>query len=169
MLKRKEAMYKTVKIIHFLFITLWVGGACCMLLLYWLIIPATDLEVGVKYNALNIIDYSLIIPGAIGNVLTGIYFGSKTRWGFFKHKWLTVKWFLNVSQIIFGTFFLGRWLYHNSLLVKQNTLNILANSDFIKYENLAKNFSFLQVFLLLFVIYISVIKPTLQIPKVSSK
>lgn len=130
-----------------------------MVFIYWFINPATVIGIHVKYNVLNIIDYALIIPGVMGNIFTGLYFGLKTKWGFFKHKWLSIKWILNVGQIIFGTFFLGRWLYFNTLLINQNTLYILTDADFIRNESLAKNFSFLQVILLLFVIYISVMKP----------
>ncbi len=155
-------MYKTVKILHLLFIALWVGGSICMLILYWSINPASFTEIQIKYNALNIIDYALIIPGAMGNIFTGLYFGTKTKWGFFKHDWLTVKWILNVGQVIFGTFFLGRWLHYNTLMINENTINLLNDQSFIRSENLAKSFSVLQVLLLLFVIWISVMKPRLR-------
>jgi lipoprotein signal peptidase len=157
-----KKMHKIVKILHQFFISLWVGGSICMVFLYWSINPVTENEIHVKYNALNIIDYALVIPGAMGNIFTGLYFGLKTKWGFFKHKWITIKWILNVGQIIFGTFFLGRWLYYNTLLINQNSINLLTESNFIRNENLAKSFSFLQVFLLLFVIWISVMKPKLN-------
>lgn len=133
-----------------------------MVFLYWTIIPESEIGIHIKYNALNIIDYAVIIPGAMGNIFTGLYFGIKTRWGFFKHNWLTIKWILNVGQIIFGTFFLGRWLSHNTLLINQDTISLLNNPDFIRIENLARSFSFLQVFLLLFIIWISVTKPRLK-------
>lgn len=38
------------------------------------------------------IDYAIVIPGAILAVATGIIYGIFTKWGFFKHRWITVKW-----------------------------------------------------------------------------
>jgi len=47
-------------------------------LLYRLATPLTEIEVQVKYNSLNIIDFALVISGAIGNILTGLNFGKPT-------------------------------------------------------------------------------------------
>lgn len=44
-------------------------------LLYRLATPLTEIEVQVKYNSLNIIEFALVISGAIGNILTGLNFG----------------------------------------------------------------------------------------------
>ena len=46
-----------------------------------------------------IVDEYFLIPGGIGIVVTAILYGTITKWGFFKHKWITVKWILTVLLI----------------------------------------------------------------------
>jgi len=40
-----------------------------------------------------------------------------TNWGWFKHKWITVKWCINAFGMVLGTFWLGQWV--NTLVIKK--------------------------------------------------
>lgn len=94
---------KTLKVFHLLFIMMWTAGVFMMGLLYWR--PSVNsLEFLYNQTTALFIDYTLVIPGAILAVLTGITYGVKTKWGFFKYRWLTVKWIVGVAIILIGTF-----------------------------------------------------------------
>ena len=53
---------------------------------------------------MRLIDDIVVIPGAILTVVTGVIYGMFTNWGFFKHKWIIVKWILGITIIIVGIF-----------------------------------------------------------------
>lgn len=59
---------------------------------------------------MKIIDDFIIIPAALGSLITGLIISWFTNWGFFKFNWVTVKWIVTVSSILFDTFWLGPWL-----------------------------------------------------------
>ena len=45
-----------------------------------------------------IVDEHFLIPGGIGIIVTAILYGTITKWGFFKQRWITVKWILTVTH-----------------------------------------------------------------------
>lgn len=45
----------------------------------------------------------IVIPGAIGCLITGLIYGIFTNWGFFKHNWMMFKWTITVTAIFLGT------------------------------------------------------------------
>ena len=57
-----------------------------------------------RAQVLKVIDDYLIIVGAVGCVLTGILYGLFTNWGFFRHRWITIKWLLTVLMVAMGIF-----------------------------------------------------------------
>lgn len=96
---------KTLKVFHLIFIMMWTVGVLMMGLLFWR--PSVS-SMDFLYNQTTalFIDYTLVIPGAVLAVVTGIIYGTKTKWGFFKHHWLTVKWIIGIAIIVIGTFVL---------------------------------------------------------------
>lgn len=94
---------KTLKTFHLVFIMMWTVGVIMMGLLYWRN-SQSSLEFLYNQQTALFIDYALVIPGAILAVITGVIYGLKTKWGFFKYKWLTVKWIIGVLIILIGTF-----------------------------------------------------------------
>jgi hypothetical protein len=53
------------------------------------------------------VDDFVIVPAALGCLASGFFISWLTPWGFFKHRWVTVKWVLTVACILIGTFILG--------------------------------------------------------------
>ncbi len=51
----------------------------------------------------RIIDNAIVIPGATLTIIYGVW----TNWGFFKQRWIIVKWIVSMLVIIVGTFILG--------------------------------------------------------------
>ncbi|MBD5189307.1 MAG: hypothetical protein HDS95_03410 [Bacteroidales bacterium] len=82
---------KTLMVFHLFFIMTWTVGVLMMRLLVWR--PSVSgLEFLYNEHTAMFIDYALVIPGAILPVITSVIYGLKTKWGFFKYRWLTVRW-----------------------------------------------------------------------------
>lgn len=59
------------------------------------------------YASMKFIDYVILATGGMGSLLTGLIYSVFTNWGWFKHKWIIVKWCINLSGVTLGTFWLG--------------------------------------------------------------
>ena len=155
----KKQCLKILKMVHLLFVVMWIGGAIAMTILLFLVHPETGDELYMKMHTLKVIDNLIIIPGALGNLLVGIVYGVWTKFGFFKQPWISVKWVLTVAQILFGTFFLGPWVNENVAIA--NTLREGAFNDATFLHNFQMHaiWGSVQLALLLFVLVISVQKP----------
>lgn len=148
-----------LKIAHLIFVAMWIGGALGLLLLIF-ITPQTE-NPGVLsgwYRAMRGVDDFIIIPGAMGCLLTGILYGALTPWGWFRHRWITVKWVITVVGILFGTFSLGPWLNALGPIVDEHGLN-LAATDYAHNRRMLSLFAPVQVSTLLFALAISTLKP----------
>lgn len=153
---------KALKVVHLVCAIAWFGSAISMNLLRHLV--KVDDAAGMYWMAeiLEAIDMKILVPGAIGCLLTGIVYGIFTHWGFFKHRWLTAKWVLTLFMILFGTFYMGPLVKENVLIGKA----LLAGcGDAAQYEhNVTANAyaGLLQIVLLTLVTIISVYKPRKQ-------
>ncbi|MFW5770605.1 MAG: hypothetical protein ACOCX9_04140 [Spirochaetota bacterium] len=151
-----------LKVIHLLFVSMWVGGGISLVLVFWFTQPTTGDELYGVNLSMKIIDDFTIIPGALGSVLIGIVYGIWTKWGFFRHRWITVKWVLTLVQVLFGTFFLGPWLNENVAIAGKLRDKAFTDPQFLCNQQMNGIFGILQVTLLLVVIWISVFKPWKQ-------
>jgi hypothetical protein len=148
-----------LKCFHIFFSCMWVGAGVCLVFMQFAL-QAMDAKTihGIDVS-MKFIDDFIIIPGALGSLLTGLVYSLFTNWGFFKHNWITIKWVINVAGIIFGTFWLGPWI--NSLPPISAALGLGALSDTIYIHNKMMNtwLGSIQVFTLVFAVFISVLKP----------
>lgn len=65
-------------------------------------------------------------------VATGAAFSLWTHFGFFKHRWVSLKWILIILQIVFGTFWLGRWLTANAHMTVEEGTGISGSATFLR-------------------------------------
>jgi len=158
MLKFNATGVKTLKLVHLLFVVMWIGGGIALLLGLFLSNPENISEYYMKYRILMILENYIVIPGAMGNLLIGFVYGFFTKWGFFKHKWITLKWILTIATILFGLFFLGPWLIHIMEMLTPHESKVLSSETLHAYIYLSKLGSF-QIVILLFMVYLSVFKP----------
>jgi len=138
---------------------MWVGGAASLLLILFLSSPENGDELYGVNLAMKMVDDFAIIPGALGNILIGIIYGVWTKWGFFRHRWITVKWIMTILQALFGTFFLGPWLNANVAMANQLRDTAFTDPGFLYNQQMNSIFGIIQFSLLLVVIWISVFKP----------
>jgi hypothetical protein len=148
-----------LKTFHVFFACLWVGGAVALSSKQFFIHPSDGGELYGILSMLTYVDDYIIVPGAIGSLLTGFLYSLKTNWGWFKHRWVTVKWLINLFGVIFGTFWLGPWL--NSLPPMAKTLGLQALTDpaYMRNKTMLLVFGTFQAATIVFAVFVSVLKP----------
>ena len=92
-----------LKFAHLFFAALWGGGATTMVLLFCLFHPSTAHEQITFSKILFYIDFIIVGPGAGGCLATGLIYSLYGNWGFFKFKWITLKYLINILFITYGT------------------------------------------------------------------
>lgn len=100
---------KILKTSHLILVMMWVVGVLAMGVIYF-VRPQSGDELYTYFRIMRLIDDVLVIPGAILTVITGFIYGILTNWGFFKYRWIIVKWILGIAIIVVGTFVLSPWL-----------------------------------------------------------
>lgn len=152
---------KALKIFHLFAACCWIGGAVALAFLNLHNMSATSGEMLYGINSAgHMVDiYVVVIPGACGCLLTGLIYGIFTGWGFFRHRWVTVKWIITIAAMLSGTFLLGEW---EGKMLKYSAnlgLNAFTDASFlsVKAKHLAGGV--VQLCMLVTAVGISVIKP----------
>ncbi|WP_163305401.1 hypothetical protein [Dysgonomonas sp. 521] len=149
---------KILKIFHLIFSMMWVVGVMAMAVISLQKAQSGD-ELYMILRISRVIDDTLVIPGAVSTVITAIVYGVFTNWGFFKHKWMIVKWVLSLLIIIAGTFYFSP-LLDNSLEIANTTRDAaLNNPEVLRGSRISALGALVQGGLLIFAIVISVEKP----------
>ncbi len=159
MRKMSTQSQKVLKITHLLFVSFWVGGACTLVLLKLGVHPENGQALHGFDLTRTFIDDYIVIPGAVGCLVTGLIYSSFTGFGFFKLRWVAVKWVITIAGILFGTFWLGPWLNSLPPLSKQLGMEALSNSEYLHAATMNFTWSLLQLSSILFALVISVFKP----------
>lgn len=159
--KLKAKGLQWLKGFHLLAVSCWIGGAVSLISLYFLKKPVTDGAVlyGINQSIHHVDMLIVVIPGAIGSLLTGLCYSLFSNWGFFKHKWLTFKWIVTVTAIVFGTFFLGPWESAMMEISGKIGISSLGNNAYLYNQKMNLLFGTIQVLILMTTIFISIIKP----------
>lgn len=150
---------RVLKVVHLICAILWIGSAVALNLLRYLV-PVED-AASMYYLAkvLEAIDMQLLVPGAVGCLLTGIVYGVWTNFGFFKHRWLTVKWVLTLFMILLGTFCMGPLVKENVTIGKALMEGVGDAGQYAANVEANAYLGALQLSLLMIVLVISVWKP----------
>lgn len=123
---------KFLKALHLLFAFLWVGGAISMMLLVFFVRPHEEYGMLSYASSLKMIDDRMIIVGAMGCLVTGLLYGIITKWGFFKYRWLAVKWILVLFMMISGTYAMGPCIDGNVFPVEDISRYSMEENIFFK-------------------------------------
>ena len=92
-------------------------------------------------------------------MLLGLVYGTFTNWGFFKHRWLTVKWILFIAQTLAGIFIIDKLMVINMVLLETQKSTALTNPVFAYNHQLRQIVVFIQIAVTISMIAISVFKP----------
>lgn len=159
MKKWNPAAMKWLKIIHIILVMLFFGGIMSSVSINYgmnLTVYEDTLE---SYRAMVLVSDQIVRIGAVGTLLVGFVYGIFTNWGFFKHRWLTVKWILFILQTLIGIFIVDKLMVANMNLLETEQAMALTNPVFIQNHELRQYAVFIQIILTLFIIGVSVIKP----------
>ena len=148
-----------LKMGHIFMAGLWIAGAVALLMMQTMLTAGSDGEHYGIDRALKFIDDFIIIPGAMGCLLTGILYAVFTPWRFFRHRWIVIKWIITIIGIIFGTFWLGAWMNAQPPLSLELGLAALDNQEYVSYRQMNLYGGMIQLGTLLFALYLSVFKP----------
>jgi len=139
---------------------MWLGTATSVVLLQcargW---SDKCQELAALNSNFALMDFALIIPGAMGSLMTGFWICKTTNWGFTRYGWVIAKWIITLSGILIGTALLGPWQMQMVKLssLMENALDASLSYNLIR--TLFTLFGFLQVLLLVFTVALSVRKP----------
>ncbi|PGY09683.1 DUF2269 family protein [Bacillus sp. AFS031507] len=150
---------KWLKIIHIILVALFFGGIMSSLALNFGVKLATYDETFETYKRIIIISDQIIRIGAVGTLLVGFLYGMFTNWGFFKHRWVTVKWILFVGQTILGIFIVDKLMMANMAILETEKARALVNPEFIQNQTIRQYAIIIQVAITIFIFCISVFKP----------
>ncbi len=150
---------KLMKLLHLIAAFLWVGGVLSMMLILMWFHPENPYEMYMFAHTLKVIDDIMIIVGANGFIVSGILYGLFTKWGFFKYRWITVKWLLLLLMISLGIFLMGPCVNGNVFPAEEIARYTTETDTF--WNNVAQTtrWGYVQLVLLALTIIISVYKP----------
>ncbi|KAB2334521.1 DUF2269 family protein [Cytobacillus depressus] len=148
-----------LKIIHVLLVVLFFGGILSSVALNLHINFTNYDESYLGYKNIIIISDHIIRWGAIGTLLVGFIYGFFTNWGFFKHRWVGVKFILFIVQTIVGIFIVDKLMMSNMELLETQKELALSNPIFIKNHEIRQFAVYFQVAVTIFIFIISYLKP----------
>jgi hypothetical protein len=149
-----------LKTLHTFASCAWVGGVSAVL-----IILNNDRQTinGNELFALNCaittIDDMLIGPGATLSLLTGALLCLTSKWGFFRHFWVVVKWIGTLVAIYVGVAYLNPWmkkLAHFSDIYRDDTAQ---NIDYLQLFHKGTIAVSMQIGALFLLVIVSIFKP----------
>lgn len=150
---------KWLKIIHVFLVVVFFGGILSSLALNIHLDFTKFDESYLGYKNIVIISDHIVRWGAIGTLLVGLTYGFFTNWGFFKHRWVGVKFVLYLIQTIVGIFIIDKLMITNMELLETQRELALTNPEFIRNHLIRQYAVYFQVAVTIFIFIISFIKP----------
>lgn len=145
---------------HIAFAALWTGAVLSMFLIS---LRSTASDNGDALYALisviNILDDYIVIPAAIGSVMTATVLCWGTNYGFTKFYWVITKWLLTTGLVVFGTFWLFPWGNGAEQIASMEGLQAMTNPTYAFEARGVLIGTLVQAICLLTIIGISVLKP----------
>ncbi|WP_242018268.1 hypothetical protein [Synechocystis sp. FACHB-383] len=121
--------------------------------------PSSGDELYTLNAAINLLDDYIVIPAAIGSVLTATALCWTTNYGFTKFYWVITKWVLTTGLVIFGTFWLFPWGNQAEQISDQVRLQALNSAVYAFDAKGVLIGTLTQAIFLIIIIGISTLKP----------
>lgn len=159
MKKWNPTAMKWLKIIHIILVALFFGGIMSSVALnFGMNLGAYEHTLDAYRSMVRLSD-RIVRTGAVGTLLVGFAYGLFTNWGFFKHRWIAIKWMLFILQTIIGIFIVDKLMMANMGMLETLHAGALTHPDFIRNHACRQYAVTVQVILTLVIIAVSVIKP----------
>lgn len=152
---------KILKIFHLFAVCFWVGGGMGLILLLHAANDAGSSEelFGILKSYRFIDVFITMYLGAYGSFFTGLAYSLCTNRGFFRHKWIILKWAMTLGMIVCGTAFLGAWSTHMLEMADSMGLAALRDPEFQRIYKLHLVLSWVYMGLFVVATVLSVYKP----------
>ncbi len=151
---------KWLKSIHLLAAGVWITTGLIMFLLRFM---RSNVETGEQLHLMNqivhFIDMKILVPAAVLSLITGWIYSQYTKWGYFKHGWMTFKWIITLAIIILGTIYSGPWITEMARISGEIGLKALHETEYQWYDNSQNIMGVCMTGTLIITIFISVFKP----------
>jgi hypothetical protein len=122
---------QTLKSVHLIVSVIWLGAAISMNVLRWAWVPVADTDLYAVDQSIALIDSWVIVPAAWLSLLTGFFESWLTTWGFFKYRWVIVKWIGTLVMMIYAPLFLSQWDRNIVAISKAQGLLALQNPVYL--------------------------------------
>ncbi len=153
---------KWLRATHLILSVIWLGGALSMLLLRFAWTPSAEGDLYAIDHATSVIDHSVVVPAAFASLLTGLLESWLTTWGFFKYRWVTLKWIVTVGLMVYAPLFQSRWLREIESISRIEGLAALQNPLYLQDQFLYTVSGIALVTSLVALSLISVLKPWMK-------
>lgn len=152
---------RILKVLHLLAVAAWIGGYLSEVLLFYASTTAQtgDELFGMLRSSRYVAMYVVVYLGAFGSFFTGLAYSLCTNRGFFRHRWVIIKWASTVALIFFGTWYLGPWSVEMLELAQDLGLAALAAPDFLALRSGHLSFLIVNLAVFILLIAVSVFKP----------
>ncbi|BAY86703.1 hypothetical protein NIES267_62140 [Calothrix parasitica NIES-267] len=145
---------------HIGFAALWTGAVLSMFLIAFRNKNTANSDILFALNsAINLLDDFIVIPAAIGSVVTATLLCWGSNYGFLKFYWVITKWILTSGLMIFGTFWLFPWGNAAEEIALSEGLEAFNNPIYLFDARGVLIGSLIQISFLLIIIAISTLKP----------
>lgn len=158
-----------LKSIHLIVSVIWIGAAVSMIVLRFAWTPTREGDLYAVDHAIALIDNWVVVPAAWASLLTGLLESWLTSWGFFKFRWVTVKWIGTAALMIYAPLFLARWDRSIEGISSVEGLAALQNPAYLQYRMLytISGLSFIAILCALSLI--STLKPWMKKDRIARK
>ncbi|SHN74587.1 hypothetical protein [Desulfitobacterium chlororespirans] len=152
---KNNMIMKYLRIFHIITAAIWLGGVVCLSGLAWLCFFHLDERAFLTVAPLIPELYlKVIMPASLLTIVQGLVYGIFTNWGFFKHKWVALKW-IAVPLLVACT---GIGSIGQIFLTLQKVKSDGFTGGFTD-GSMVLLFMAAQVLIMIFMISISVLKP----------
>ena len=148
-----------LKSAHLTVSIIWLGAAISMNVLRYAWAPATGADLYAVDYAIGLLDNWVVVPAAWLSLLTGLFESWLTTWGFFKYRWVTVKWIATTAMMIYAPLFIARWDRSIVNISKLEGLLALQNPVYLQDRQLYTISGITFIVILILLSLISSLKP----------
>lgn len=158
-----------LKSLHLIVSVIWLGAAISMNMLRVAWTPTTGSDLYAVDHAIAVIDNAVVVPMAFASVITGLLESWLTTWGFFKFRWVTVKWILTIGMMIYAPLFISKWDNGLEAISKAEGLLALQNPVYLDYRLYYNLSAAVFISALAFMSVISTLKPWTKQDKLKAR
>jgi hypothetical protein len=158
-----------LKSAHLTVSVIWLGAAISMNVLRYAWVPVADMDLYAVDHAIAVIDNWVVVPAAWLSLLTGLFESWLTTWGFFKYRWVLLKWIATLGMMIYAPIFIARWDRSIVAISRVQGLMALQNPTYLQDRQLYTISGVAFIVILALLSLISTLKPWTKLDRVKMR